>query len=307
MKSFTKLTLARLLYTLGLTATAFALSSRLKGAAETPKGTDLLRARCRLREGRHHEAYEMLKEELRFHPSNTEASVLLESIGGTGNVEMSLKDREFAYIYGKIRSYTMVGPERLFALYQGAKSVCQIGLSGNFVECGVAGGGSSALLAWIIKEFSKEPRLLYSFDTFEGMPWPGKEDQHSGKNAQDTGWGAGTCAAPVESLMKIAQELDVLDVIRPVKGLFQETLPTTRQEIGAIALLHLDGDWYDSTRAILDNLYDHTREGAYMQVDDYGHWDGCRKAVDEFESELQVKFAKHVIDGTGIWFKKPGK
>jgi O-methyltransferase len=284
---------------------AFAILSQLKAQHASLRGIDLVRAQIRLSQGSMVEAKEMLKEELRFHPRNTKALSLLESLAGSDKLPKPFEDNDFTHIYGKIQSYTMVSPERLFALYQGAKSVCQSCLSGNFVECGVAGGGSSALLAWVIKKFSSEPRVLFSCDTFEGMPWPGAQDSHGGKSAQATGWGAGTCAAPVESLLEIARELDVVDVIRPVKGLFQETLPITKQEIGAIALLHLDGDWYDSTRAILENLYDQTNKGAYMQIDDYGHWDGCRKAVQEFELERGAHFDLKVIDDTGVWLTKP--
>lgn len=283
---------------------AFKILSRLKGEQTSIEGLDFVRARIRLAQGSIPEVREMLREELRLHPSNSEAESLLESISVKEEPKTAFADEEFSSVYQSIRAYTMVGPERLFALYQGAKSVCLSGLSGNFAECGVAGGGSSALLAWVIKKFSNEPRLLFSFDTFEGMPWPDKEDSHGGKNAQATGWGAGTCAAPVESLLKIAKELDVSDVIRPVKGLFQQTLPAAKQEIGPIALLHLDGDWHDSTRAILENFYAQTQPGAYLQIDDYGYWDGCRKAVEEFEAELGRKFSINVIDSTGIWFTK---
>jgi hypothetical protein len=283
---------------------AFKVLSQLKSEHVCIEGLDLARSKIRLAQGSVIEAREMLKEELRLHPGNTEASALLDSIHGHTEVGRTFEDNDFSYLYSKISPYTMVGPERLFALYQGAKSICQSGLSGNFVECGVAGGGSSALLAWVIKEFSSEPRSLFALDTFEGMPRPGKQDTHAGRDAQTTGWGAGTCAAPVESLLKIAQELDVLDMIRPVKGLFQKTLPSTKHEIGPIALLHLDGDWYDSTLAILENLYAQTELGAYLQIDDYGYWDGCRKAVEEFEARLGVKFAIDVIDATGVCFTK---
>lgn len=299
-----KLAFARFLAETPARGLAFRILSQLKAEHACIQGIDLARAKIRMAQGSLTEAREMLKEELRFHPSNAEASSLLESIGGLGKIETPCGDSEFSYIYSKIHDYTMLGPERLHALYQGAKSVCQSGLCGNFVECGVAGGGSSALLAWVVRKYSSEPRLLFSLDTFEGMPLPGNEDTHAGRNAQATGWGAGTCAAPVESLLKIAKELDVSDVIRPIKGLFQQTLPTAKQEIGPIALLHLDGDWYDSTRTILENLYAQTQPGAYLQIDDYGYWDGCRKAVEEFEAELGLKFAIDIIDSTGVCFRK---
>jgi hypothetical protein len=67
----------------------------------------------------------------------------------------------------------------------------------------------------------------------------------------------------------------------------------------------LDGDWYESTRDILDNLYNSVLPDGYLQVDDYGHWEGCRKALDEFEKEQDVVFEKTIIDETGISFRKP--
>jgi hypothetical protein len=108
----------------------------------------------------------------------------------------------------------------------------------------------------------------------------------------------------VESLIEIAGILGVKPLIHPVIGLFQETLPITKNKIGRIGLLHLDGDWYDSTKAILENLYKNAVKGAYMQVDDYGHWEGCKKAVDEYLLMEKYKPQLHVIDNTGVWFKK---
>jgi O-methyltransferase len=284
---------------------AFRILSQLKASQFSIRGVDLLRARIRLAEGSMIEAREMLKEELRLHADNTEAADLLAEIEtDIDGLDVAKHDEDFQWIVNNIRPYTMLSMERLFALYTGAKAVCSRQLSGNFVECGVAGGGSSALLAWVIKKFSAEPRTLFCCDTFEGMPWPGAEDRHAGKSAQSTGWGAGTCAAHVNSLMRIADDLGVKELIRPVKGLFQETLPRIKSEIGPIALLHLDGDWYDSTKAILENLYEQTEISAYMQIDDYGYWDGCRKAVEEFEAGVGARFAINMIDGTGVWFMK---
>ena len=109
----------------------------------------------------------------------------------------------------------------------------------------------------------------------------------------------------MESLLEVAEKLCVKNLIKPVVGLFQETLPITKDQIGKIGLLHLDGDWYDSTKAILENLFENASPGAYMQVDDYGHWDGCKKAVDEYLLQKGVQPVSHAIDGTGVWLKKP--
>ena len=199
----------------------------------------------------------------------------------------------------------MVGPKRLLSLYTLSRRILEQGSPGHFAECGVAAGGSSALLAWVMKNYGNGTRKLFRFDSFEGMPEPTEEDRHKGIPANETGWGTGTCAAPMDSLKEICGRLRVMDLVEPVKGYFNETLPQYKNRIGTLAFLHMDGDWYESTRDILDNFYDLVRPGGLIQVDDYGHWEGCRKALDEFFESRGISPEKHVIDATGIWFVKP--
>ena len=283
---------------------SLAILSSLKAKGVQMVGVDLKRAEIRISQGKISEAVEMIKEELRLFPKNHKAADLLRE----KQKSMPLRDNtacsELHKIVPILCPYTMLSLERLEALYEGAKKVCHDDIPGNFVECGVAGGGSSALLAFVIKRYSKRPRSLFCFDTFRGMPKPGEKDTHKGMPAQKTAWGQGTCSAPVESLLEVAEKLSVKNLIKPVVGLFQETLPITKDQIGKIGLLHLDGDWYDSTKAILENLYESVSLGAYMQVDDYGHWDGCKKAVDEYLLQKRVQPVIHAIDGTGVWLKK---
>jgi O-methyltransferase len=86
--------------------------------------------------------------------------------------------------------------------------------------------------------------------------------------------------------------------------LFADTLPAHRTRVGQIAFLHLDGDWYHSTREILYNLFDAVSAGAPLQVDDYGYWDGSKRAIAEFQHERGPNFQLNQIDGTGVWFLK---
>ncbi len=283
---------------------AFLPLARMKAAGKKWKGIDYLRGKIRLKSGFPMEAAEMLKEELRLHPAHSKARHLLNKIMADAPIYRSEKHNELSCLFAELRPYTMLSPDRLLALYKGAKNICEKDIPGNFVECGVAAGGSSALLAWVIKRYSRRSRLLYSFDTFTGMPKSGVYDTHAGIDAQSTGWGEGTCAAPIESVLEIAGKLDVESIVNPVQGLFQDTLPKTKDKIGPVALLHLDGDWYDSTRTILENLYSQVEIGAYLQVDDYGHWEGCRKAFDEFFKKIRHRPATKPIDATGVWFEK---
>ncbi|ERT04472.1 glycosyl transferases group 1 family protein [Lyngbya aestuarii BL J] len=223
------------------------------------------------------------------------------------NLSQDFSANEFREILKIVRPYTLLSEERLFSLYSLAKQVCLEDIPGNFVECGAYKGGASALIAAIIKRYTLRPRLLYAFDTFEGMPDPTDADLHNGIPANQTGFGAGTLDAPIrENLDQVCQLLDVRDIVKPVQGLFNETLPQYKKEIGDIAFLHADGDWYESTMDIFNNLYENVVFGGNIQVDDYGHWEGCKKAIHEFEKLQEESFNLHQIDYTGVWFRKGG-
>ena len=260
------------------------------------------------------DARESLKEELRNFPDRVEIIKLLNSVQNEENLinknefVQSVKpydgDLEFTYILGIIKPYTMLSEERLYSLFTNAKKICSVDIKGDFVECGVAGGGSSALLGYVIKKYSKSERFLYAFDSFSGMPSPTSEDKYEGVYAEDTGWGTGTCSAPESSLREVCSKLDINNFIKPVKGYFENTLPKNKNNFNSIAVLHLDGDWYESTKTILDNLYDKVATGGFLQIDDYGYWEGCRKAVHEFEANIGTLFTLNAIDGTGVWMTK---
>ncbi|MEG4317754.1 MULTISPECIES: TylF/MycF/NovP-related O-methyltransferase [unclassified Microcoleus] len=211
----------------------------------------------------------------------------------------------FKNILSIVRPYTLLSESRLFSLYCLTKQVCVEDLPGNFVECGTCKGGSAALIAFVIKHYSRRPRVLYAFDTFEGMPAPTEIDKHQGIPANLTNFGEGTLKAAIsENLDKICELLQVTDIVVPVKGLFAETLPKYKSAIGSIAFLHADGDWYESTMDIFNTLYDSVIANGLIQVDDYGHWEGCKQAVHDFEKMKGESFSLHTIDETGVWFQK---
>jgi len=289
----------------GQTASAMALLTQIKGRRVPTRGTDYLRALCFKRAQHPVDALEALKEELRHFPDHAEAAALLQKLTAGQPAPSLPADAEFRELFAVLQPYTMLSVERLFSLYTLAKGVCRRDLPGHFVECGVAGGGSSALLAAVAARYSNRPRRVYACDTFQGMPVPGSVDRHEGQSAEALGWGPGTCAAPVDSLLEVCRKLGVEHLVEPVRGLFAETLPAARGRIGPIALLHLDGDWYDSTRDVLDNLYDQVVGGGCLQIDDYGYWEGCRRAVEDFQTQRGLRFKINPIDGTGVWLDKP--
>jgi len=224
------------------------------------------------------------------------------AVSGVSQAEDS---SEFGQLLETIRPYSVLGTERLFSLYRSAKSICQRDLPGNFVECGCFKGGAVALLASVVKRYSVRPRWVYAFDTFSGMPQPAEIDRHSGIPANETAFGAGSLKAPLdEFLVVICERMGVMEIVKPIQGLFADTLPACKAEIGSIALLHADADWYASTMEIFSNLYGAVTAGGVVQIDDYGHWEGCRQAVHDFELTSGEVFDLQKIDYTGVWFKK---
>jgi len=212
---------------------------------------------------------------------------------------------EFQQWLPVVRPYTFLSEARLLSLYRLTKEICLADVPGNFVECGTCKGGAAALIAATIARYSRQPRKVYAFDTFEGMPDPTEVDRANGVPANDTGFGAGTLGAPIEqNLNVVCRALGVESIVVPVKGLFNQTLPVTRGQIGDIALLHADGDWYESTIDIFHHLYGQVVAGGAIQIDDYGHWEGCRKAIDDLQTQWQVQFGLQPIDYTGVWFRK---
>ena len=294
---------------MGYTENSFKILNQIKALKIPTENIDYLRAICFLKinpPGAIRNARESLLEELRLFPHNQQAQQLLTEINSKyPNIDpQASQDQEFRELMAVIRPYTMLTEPRLYSLYTLTKRICQENIEGNFVECGVAGGGSTALMASVIKRYSKIPRLIYACDSFSGMPQPTAEDKQNGMDAEATGWGTGTCAAPEDSVKEVCQTLGVSDLLVTVKGYFQDTLPKNKDKIGNIAFLHADADWYESMKVIFEELYDQITMNGMIQVDDYAFWQGCTKAIQEFQSNTQITFdIKSAGDGA-VWFSK---
>lgn len=213
-------------------------------------------------------------------------------------------------LFKKVYPYTMLSWQRLSNAYELARQVEKDNLKGAFIECGVWKGGCAAVMAFVAEKFNGK-RKIWLFDSFEGLPEPTEED---GKMAEDyaqkkSGGKLETidkCVGPMEDVKKLFFEILRINPENVVieKGWFQDTLPSAKNKIGAISVLRLDGDWYESTKCCLENLYDNVVRGGYVIIDDYGYWEGARRAVDEFFEERKISPALIKIDSAGVYFKK---
>lgn len=161
-----------------------------------------------------------------------------------------------------------------------ASSVKEI--PGCIVECGVWRGGMSAGIASVLGT----KRTYHLFDSFEGLPQASEIDGPSAiawqNNSKSEAFFDNCSATPnyAEKAMQIAGAAKV----NIVKGWFNQTLPQYHFE-DEIALLRLDGDWYESTQDCLNNLYKLVTPGGLIIVDDYYDWDGCARALHDFLSK----------------------
>jgi hypothetical protein len=211
------------------------------------------------------------------------------------DLKEALLPNAFARIYREVEPYTMCSRARLRALHDAVQYVLRDGIPGDIVECGSAAGGSAALMDLMLKD--QPDRLLWVFDTFEGLPPPTREDPSHARSF------VGTCRGDLAELAPTFGRLNLLDRARFIKGLFQDTV--LGSAVRAIAVLHLDCDWYDSVKICLNHLYDRISPGGVVQIDDYGHWEGARKAVDEFVNERGLRIPLRYLDYSGRQLIRP--
>jgi O-methyltransferase len=213
-------------------------------------------------------------------------------------------DQETVQIIQQVRPFTMTSAERIASLCNAIKYIVKAGIEGDVVECGVWRGGSMMAVALELAHLGAS-RTLYLFDTFDGMSEPSDVDQNLiGQSAsellqtEDKATSHNWAYCPEEDVFKNVSSTGYdMSHVRLVKGKVEDTVPKNAPE--KIALLRLDTDWYESTRRELVHLFPRLVPGGVLIIDDYGHWQGARKAVDEYIAGNQVKILLNRVDYTG--------
>lgn len=157
-------------------------------------------------------------------------------------------------------------------------------LAGDIVECGTWKGGMIAGIAEIMGETD---RTYFLFDSFEGLPKAQPIDGEAAlKWQQDTGseYYHDNCKASIYDASE-AMSLTRVKNVQIIKGWFKDTLPSFNIENG-IAVLVLDGDWYDSIQECLKYLYPQVVRNGLVIIDDYYVWDGTSKAVHNYLNSI---------------------
>jgi hypothetical protein len=215
-------------------------------------------------------------------------------------------DKSFMELYARCKDYTMTSVERMYGLYQSLLHIVENNISGDFVECGVWKGGSSMFICHFLKEKGMLDRKIHLYDTFEGMSDPTEFDKNqAGETASgllrvqdkmdaDSIW----CYSSLEEVKSNLRQTGYPEAnLVFVKGKVEDTLAGHLP--GRLALLRLDTDWYESTKVELELLYPLLAENGILIIDDFGFWEGAKKAVVEYFGRMGKAPFLHRIDFTG--------
>lgn len=150
---------------------------------------------------------------------------------------------------------------------------------GLILEFGVADGGSIKKIASLVA-----PRLVYGFDTFEGLPedWEGYLDDE-GKIMHPKGYFKG-------------RPKEVPDNVKLIEGLFQDTLHGfLKEHPEPIALIHIDCDLYSSTKCVLTQIHDRIQEGSIFIFDEIKGYGG-KNSPDIWKEHEWKAFNEFLVD-----------
>jgi hypothetical protein len=204
--------------------------------------------------------------------------------------------------WGARLAHTMIGLEGLDNLERCAHRVFSDGVPGDFLEAGVCHGGASIFMRALQVAYEEDDRLVWLADSFAGVPPPSHpvDREH---NLDLTEGRVPWMSAGLGAVRDNFRTYDLLtDRVRFLPGLFAETLPGAPVE--RLAILRIDGDLYESTRDVLEALYDRVSEGGYVIVDDYGCLEPCRIAVDEFLANRGLDVEINQVDWTRVCWRK---
>ena len=216
----------------------------------------------------------------------------------------------------RVRRHTMTSPRRIAALCDGVEYAVRAGVPGAIVECGVWKGGSMMAAALTLLRLDAADRDIFLFDTFQGMPPPTAADTasaydgyspmgHWRRRRREEGRNAWHYVPVEEVRAAVLSTGYPPERVHLVEGRVEDTLP--QRAPGEIALLRLDTDWYESTRHEMEQLYPRLSPGGVLLLDDYGHYEGARRAVDEYLAAESEPLLLTRVDYTGRMALKPGR
>jgi len=211
------------------------------------------------------------------------------------------------YIRG--HAVTMTPRVRLDNARRCVEDVLARDVPGDLLEAGVWRGGMTIFLRAVLAAHGDTARRVWVADSFQGLPepdakrFPLEARAHASKTMTEDFQRFAVSLADVRANFAAFDLLD--DQVQFLVGWFKDTLPTA--PIDRLAVLRLDGDYYESTMDTLTALHDKVSPGGYIIIDDYGErlWTYCRRAVDEFRAARGITAPLVRVDTKCYFWQKP--
>jgi hypothetical protein len=199
-------------------------------------------------------------------------------------------------------AHTMIGLYRLDNLQACMEEVLRKDIRGDFIETGVWRGGATIFMRALLKAYGVTDRLVWVADSFEGLP-PSDTARYPQDAALDYASRLDMLSIPLEVVRDNFQRYGLLDEqVKFLSGWFKDTLPTAPMQ--QLALLRLDGDFYESTMDALTNLYDKVSIGGFVIVDDYNSVPACKQAIHDFRRHRNIGAELLPIDDHAVYWQR---
>lgn len=211
---------------------------------------------------------------------------------------------ELSDVFNRVKPFTKSTTQRLTSMADALSIIEQENIPGDVVECGVWRGGN-IMLARIMAP----NRTCWAYDTFDGMTEPDHKldvkpdgwraiDRWKAKADNGHKWNAVSLQEVQDHFISIGLDFQNIHFVEGPVELSLDIVSPMR-----ISILRLDVDWYLPTKVAMKKLYPRLSGGGFLIVDDYGHWMGCRKAVDDYFGHFVPPF--HDADYSCRVFRKP--
>ena len=201
---------------------------------------------------------------------------------------------EFKELFALACPYSMVHVTGFYNVYQSLAYIRDNAIPGDLVECGCALGGVAIFMRLCLTRWGMD-RTIHLFDTFVGPPIGSRDTVHGGRELV---WSAAMENHRAGTEENIIEATGSLEGFHIVEGFVEQTLPMT--SLPELALLRLDTDFYESTRVEFELLYPKLTRGGVLIVDDYGYFQGSRRATDEYLATIRPTLLLNRID-QGVW------
>ncbi|MFX1311245.1 MAG: TylF/MycF/NovP-related O-methyltransferase [Promethearchaeota archaeon] len=216
-------------------------------------------------------------------------------------------DQDFKEVYERTKQFTMSSVERMYALYKATEYIVNNNIPGDIVECGVWRGGSMMISALTLLKMNNINKIIYLYDTYEGMSRPSEKDirvydnkpalkmwkKLHGKDFNK--WDYASLDEVKKNLYSTGYPKENIEFF---KGKVEDTIPSFVPE--KISLLRLDTDFYESTYHELLHLFPKLALHGVIIIDDYGYWKGQKEAVDKYFKKNNIKILLNRIDESAI-------